>query len=310
MNNGIEQVATIVTAETVAEFKDVSKSYGYVRAIDDLTIEIRRGETVALLGPNGAGKTTTLGLLLGLLSPSSGSISVFGVRPGTQRAKARTGAMLQVSGLPPSLSVGEQLRLFSSYYPSPLPVAETVHAAGLQTLQQRRYGRLSTGQQQKVHYGISICGNPELLILDEPTASLDIESRRHLWNDLKERASTERALILATHNLEEAETLADRIILLAEGRVIADASPTEIKSQVAGKTIVVTTTLSDSDLDDLQGVLGWRREVDQVHLFVDEAAAALRCLLAADAGIRDIEVQSADLEDAFVFLLSGKNEAA
>ena len=299
-----------MTADTVAEFKDVSKSYGDVRAIDDLTIEIRRGETVALLGPNGAGKTTTLGLLLGLLSPSSGSISVFGVRPGTQRAKARTGAMLQVSGLPPSLSVGEQLRLFSSYYPSPLSVAETIHAAGLQALQQRRYGRLSTGQQQKVHYGISICGNPELLILDEPTASLDIESRRHLWNDLKDRASTERALILATHNLEEAETLADRIILLAEGRVIADASPTEIKSQVAGKTIVVTTTLSDSDLDELQGVLGWRRDADQVHLFVDEAAAALRCLLAADDGIRDIEVQSADLEDAFVFLLSGKNEAA
>ena len=290
-------------AEKVVEFKNVSKSFGDISAVDELSMIVRRGEVVAILGPNGAGKTTSLAMLLGLRKPSSGTLAIFGLTPGHPMARLRTGTMLQITGLPHSLKVAEHIRLFSSYYSSPVPTDEVIERCGLGELSDRLYGKLSTGQQQKVHYALAICGDPELLILDEPTTSLDVESRRRLWEDLKGKASSNRAFVIATHNLEEAEFLADRVLLLANGRLIANASPEEIKSQVPGKTIIAKTRISDSEAAVLSGVIAYERRGEFLHLYVEQAESALRELLAVDSEVSDIEVTSADLEDAFMNLV-------
>lgn len=297
-----------MNADSVVEFNDVCKSFGDIEAVRDLSLTIRRGEVVAILGPNGAGKTTTLAMLLGLRKPTSGRLSVFGLAPGHLSCRLSTGTMLQISGLPSSLKVEEHIRLFSSYYATPIPTERVIERCGLGELKDRSYGDLSSGQQQKVHYAIAICGDPKLLILDEPTVSLDVESRRTLWDDLTDATSSNRTILIATHNLEEADLLADRIILLANGRLIADASPEEIKSQVPGKTIIAKTGISDAEVANLSGVVAHRRDGESLHIYVENAETPLRELLAIDSRVTDIEVTSADLEDAFMNLLKQERD--
>jgi len=217
----------------VAEMRGVTKRYGPVEALRGIDFSIEPGELVALLGPNGAGKTTAVRILLGLAAPTSGEASVFGRHPASRAAKLRRGALLQLAKVPETLTVREHVELFSSYYEKPLPVAETIAAAGLKGIENRLYGDLSGGQKQRVLFALAICGNPDLLFLDEPTVGLDVEARRALWARIRAFVARGGSVLLTTHYLDEADALAHRIVVIDQGKVIAAGTPAEIKAQGA-----------------------------------------------------------------------------
>ncbi|MEM7587972.1 MAG: ABC transporter ATP-binding protein, partial [Acidobacteriota bacterium] len=202
---------------SIARLTNVRHSYGKVQALAGIDFELRRGEVLALLGPNGAGKTTMVSLLLGLLRPDTGQATVFGRDPRELAVRRRIGAMLQISGIAPNLTVREQIDLFRSYYPAPAGVAQLVAAADLGELMDRRAKALSGGQLQRLHFALALAGNPELLFLDEPTTGLDVESRRRLWGRVRELSESGRTVLLTTHHLEEADALADRIVVIDRG---------------------------------------------------------------------------------------------
>jgi ABC-2 type transport system ATP-binding protein len=213
----------------VAELQNVTKNYGTVAALRGISLAIERGELVAVLGPNGAGKTTAVRILLGLTAQTSGRAAIFGHAPGSQEAKLRRGAMLQVARVPETIRVREHIELFSSYYPKPLKFAETIAAAGLGGVEQRLFGELSGGQKQRVLFALAICGNPDLLFLDEPTVGLDVEARRGLWKHIRGFVARGGSVLLTTHYLEEADALANRIAVIDGGRIVAQGTPAEIK---------------------------------------------------------------------------------
>jgi ABC-2 type transport system ATP-binding protein len=289
----------------VAELEWVSKSFGKVKAVSELDFEMRAGEVVALLGPNGAGKTTTVRLLMGLIRPDAGSARLFGMEPGRIEARMRVGAMLQVSKVPETLKVREHIELFSSYYPHPLPMAEVVEAAGLGGLEGRLFGKLSGGQRQRVLFALALCGDPDLLFLDEPSAGLDVESRRSLWERIRARKRAGGTVLLTTHNLEEADFLADRIVLLDRGHVLAEGSPGQIKARVVGRTVRCRTSLGVPELERLPGVRAVRRDGELVELFAAEPERLVAALLAADPALSGLEVRGAGLEEAFLALTCG-----
>lgn len=218
---------------TPAQFTRVTKNYGPVEALRGLDLTIRPGELVALLGANGAGKTTAVRALLGLSKPTSGEVRVFGGDPRDAHSRARTGAMLQVARVPETLRVREHIHLFSSYYPNPRPLQEVIEAAGLQGLEKRKFGELSGGQQKRVLFAIALCGNPDLLVLDEPTVGLDVEARRALWKQIRAFIAGGRSVLLTTHYLAEAEALADRVVVIHKGVVMAEGTPQQIKGDAA-----------------------------------------------------------------------------
>ena len=225
----------------VASLANATKRYGRNEALHNVDLSFRAGEAVALLGPNGAGKTTTVGLLLGTVRPTHGQVRVFDGDPVRGRHRQRVGAMLQISGVPTTLRVKEHVELFRSYYPNPLGQAAVIGAAGLEGLENRLYGKLSGGEKQRLHLALALCGNPDLLFLDEPTVGLDVASRRALWDEIRATSDAGRTVVLTTHNLEEADTLADRIVVLDHGEVIADGTPSEIKRRTASGRIAATT---------------------------------------------------------------------
>ena len=225
----------------LAELRGVSKTYGSggsaVLAVEGVDLTVRPGELLAVLGPNGAGKSTAISMLTGLTAPTSGTALLFGKDPRDIAARQRIGVMLQASGVPETLRVRELLTAFRGYYADPLPLETVIAAAGLAGLENRLFGALSGGQQRRVLFGIALCGNPELLFFDEPTTGLDPEIRRTLWATLRELAGSGRGVVLTTHYLEEADALADRVVVLNGGRIIADGTPSEIKSLVPGRRI-------------------------------------------------------------------------
>jgi ABC-2 type transport system ATP-binding protein len=227
-----------------AQFTRVTKNYGMVEALRGLDLTIRPGELVALLGANGAGKTTAVRALLGLSKPTSGEVRVFGGDPRDARSRTRIGAMLQIARVPETLRVREHIHLFSSYYPNPRPVDEVIAAAGLQGLEKRKFGELSGGQQKRVLFALALCGNPDLLVLDEPTTGLDVEARRALWKQIRAFIAGGRSVLLTTHYLAEAEALASRVVVIHKGVVMAEGTPQEIKGEAA--------TLEDAFIDLLE----------------------------------------------------------
>jgi ABC-2 type transport system ATP-binding protein len=295
--------------EVIAELEDVWKSYGDLIALCGLDLEIRAGEVLSLLGPNGAGKTTTVNLLLGLAKPLQGSVRVFGCAPDHPKSRTRVGAMLQISAVPQTLRVAELVELFSSYYPDPLTAKETLRIAGLQRLERRPFGELSGGQRQRVLFALSICGDPELLYLDEPTTGLDVEARRGLWQQIRTFVERGRSVVLTTHYLEEADALADRIVLLNEGRSIAEGSPSMIKARVQGRRIRCRTRLHTSEIDCMPGVKNVGSEDGLVEILTSRAEPVVRELLMRDSDLSDLEVIGAALDDAFLALTT-KKEAA
>ncbi len=300
-----------MTDGRLATMSAVTHRYGDVVALDGLNLEIRAGEVLAVLGPNGAGKTTAIGLLLGTLRVQDGSVRVFGHEPGAGAVRMRRGAMLQVSGVPDTLTIAEHLELFSSYYPAPLPVSRLLAMAGLEELANRRYGRLSGGQKQRVMFALALAGDPELVFLDEPTTGLDVEARRSLWNEIRELKAAGRTAVLTTHYLEEADALADRIAVIHQGRVVAEGTPAEIKSRAADRRVRCITSVNRDEVAALPGVA--RVEVNGQHLEIltTRPEELLRTLLALDPDLRDLHVTGARLEDAFLTLVrNGKRQEA
>lgn len=234
---GQAQYWVMKTHTAVARLQSATKLYGKVAALDGVSFELRRGEVLSLLGPNGAGKTTAIRLLLGLADPSSGSATLFGLAPRNRAARMRTGVMLQAGGVPATLRVAEHIELFSSYYENPMPVTETLAAAGLAGLARRPFGELSGGQKQRLLFALSICGRPELLFLDEPTVGLDPESRRAIWKQVRFLRAGGTAVLLTTHYLEEAEALSDRVLVIDGGRVLTEGTPEQIKEQAQSATL-------------------------------------------------------------------------
>ncbi len=221
-----------------ARLRGVVKRYGPVTALSEVDLTLQPGETLALLGPNGAGKTTAISTLLGLIKPDAGTATLFGASPRVAANRARVGAMLQVSGVPATLTVAEHIRLFSTYYPRPLPLDETLEMAGLRGLEKRLYGTLSGGQKQRVAFALAICGDPDALVLDEPTSSLDVESRLALWARIRAYVARGRSVLLTTHDLAEADALADRIMVLYGGRIVAEGSAAAIKARAGGRAAI------------------------------------------------------------------------
>jgi ABC-2 type transport system ATP-binding protein len=287
---------------TVASLDGVSMNYGNIRALRGVDFQVRSGEVVALLGPNGAGKTTAVKLLLGLLQPNAGKARVFGGDPTNPENRMRTGAMLQVGRVPETLRVREHIDLFSSYYPKPMPPAEVLAAAGLEKLGDRKFGDLSGGQRQRVLFALAICGDPDLLFLDEPTVGLDVEARRMLWDEIRRMVSRGKTVLLTTHYLQEADELADRVAVINQGEIIAQGTPSEIKAKTAGKRIRCITSLSLNTLRQIPGVTGVKEDREAIELHAIEAESIVRELLARDAGLSRLEVASAGLEEAFLAL--------
>jgi ABC-2 type transport system ATP-binding protein len=283
----------------------VSKSYGEVRAVRSLDLLIAPGETVALLGPNGAGKTTTIAMLLGLTTPDSGRVSLFGLSPAQAVKAGAVGAMLQTAAQLECLRAGELVKLMASYYPPALPVDEALRLAGIAEFADRWVTKLSAGQIQRLRFAAAIVGDPDLLVLDEPTVGIDVEGGREFWRAMRAIAGRGKTVVFATHYLEEADAFADRIVLIAHGKVVADGATTEIKAQAGQPTIRATLLDVDAaELGALPGVARAERRGDTVTLLCSDADTALRELLGAFARVRDIEVVGSSLEEAFLELTS------
>src|SRR5215469_3856826 len=223
--------------ETVVEVDGASKRFGPVLALDRVDLRLSGGEVVALLGPNGAGKTTLVSLVLGLRKPSEGTTRTFGMDPRDRRARSRTGVMLQGSGLPNFLRVGEVVDLFRSYYPHPIERSKALEIAGLSDKGSAMLVTLSGGQLQRLYFALAICGDPEALFLDEPTVGLDVEARRGVLESIRALSAAGKTIVLTTHYLEEADQLAHRIVVIDHGVVIADATPREIKARIPSKRV-------------------------------------------------------------------------
>ena len=296
------RIQSIQEDRPVAELWRAVKRYGAVTALAGIDFEVRPGEVVALLGPNGAGKTTAVQLLLGLVRPSEGEARLFGADPRSPEARTRSGAMLQISKVPETLKVREHIHLVSSYYPRPLPMSEVIAAAGLSGIEERLFGKLSGGQKQRVLFALALCGDPDLLFLDEPTVGLDVEARRSFWTVIAEKARQGRSVLLTTHYLEEADALADRIVMIGRGRVIAEGTPAEIKARVVGRKVRCHTALPLAEVAALPGVRGARRDGELTELFAAEAERAVFELLSRDPSLSALEVKGADLEEAFLTL--------
>jgi len=297
-------------SEPVAMLRQVVKRRGATLALNGLDLDIRPGQCVALLGPNGAGKSTSVALLTSRLRPDAGTASLFGGDPRAVAARGRMGVMLQEAGLPRTLTVREQVDLFRGYYRKPRALEETLRLAGLEGLERRRCGALSGGQQRRVQFALAIAGRPDFLVLDEPTTGMDIDARRGLWTAVRAEIARGAAVLLTTHHLDEAEALADRIVVIDHGQVIADGSPEAIKSQVSGVAVRCRTRLSDAELSALARVTGVSRDGGRVTLLTTSAPATLRELLARDETVDDLTVAGASLEDAVTRLVQAGAPAA
>jgi ABC-2 type transport system ATP-binding protein len=294
-------------SNTHIEVRGVRKSYrtpdGTVQAVRGVDMSIAAGETVALLGPNGAGKSTVIDMLLGLTRPDDGEISVFGMAPTEAIERGAVGATLQTGGLIRDLSVREVLAMIASLYPKPLPVADGIDAAAIGDIADRRTNKLSGGETQRVRFALALVSDPRLLVLDEPTVAMDVESRHAFWTTMRDLATRGRTVLFATHHLEEADTYADRAIMLASGRVVVDGPTTGIKSLVGSRKIRATLPgVGVAELSVLPGVGAADRRGDAVTLTSSDSDVALRALLDRFPQARDIEIAGAGLEEAILEL--------
>src|SRR4051812_12135951 len=289
--------------------KTFSTPHGPVRAVRGVDIAIEPGETVALLGPNGAGKSTTIDMLLGLAAPDAGTVSLFGGPPSDAIASGRVGAMLQTGALLRFLTVRELIAMMASLYPTPLGVEEVLDLCGLRAAAQQRTEKLSGGQAQRVRFACALVSNPELLVLDEPTVAMDVESRHAFWATMRAFAQRGATIVFATHYLEEADAFADRVVLMARGRVVADGPTTEIKARVGARTIRATLPGAELDaLAQLPGVSAAERRGAAVTLRCSDSDATIRALVAAFPAASDIEISGAGLEEAFLELTGGEDD--
>ena len=294
----------------VVSFDNVSKHYGSLRAVDRLSLDLRAGETVALLGPNGAGKSTSLDMLLALRKPTSGRIRMFGSDPYHAVQAGRVGAMLQSGGLMPEVTVRELVTLVTGLQPHPVPVATTLRRAGIEAIADQRVDRLSGGQTQRVRFALAIVGECDLIVLDEPTTSMDVETRRLFWASMKEEVAAGKTLLFATHYLEEADQAADRILVINRGRLLADGTPAEIKARAGAKRISFRLDNVDEPvLLGLPGLVSLDVRGDVVQIQSTDSDATLYALLDAGYRPREVEIGSLGLEQAFLAITAKDDRA-
>lgn len=298
------------TATIAVDFEHVTRRYGSNVALDDISLRIPLGATVALLGPNGAGKSTSINLMLDLLQPDAGRARVLGLSPRDAIASGRVGAMLQSGGLPTGVTVREIIGFARRLYPHPTAFDEVIRAAGLAAIVGRRVEGLSGGEAQRLRFALAIAGDPDLLFLDEPTVAMDVETRRAFWADMRAFANEGRTVLFATHYLDEADHVADRVIVLDKGRVVADGTSGSIKSRVSKKTVRFSLPQADrASLATLPAVTDVAIHGDAVTLTTSDADATTRAIYRGDLPVRDLEVSGAALEDAFVALTSSPTPA-
>ncbi len=283
------------------QLRGLTVRYGGMTAVHDVDLRIARGETVALLGPNGAGKSSTVNAALGLFRPAAGAVELLGRPPAEAIRSGSVGAMLQHGGLPSEARVGEVLRLVARRYVDPWPMADLVATTGIDGLTGRRTEQLSGGQRQRVLLALALAGTPPLLVLDEPTAAMDVEGRRAFWATMRALAGRGHTIVFATHHLDEADAVADRVVVVDGGRVVADGTSVEVKSGIAGRTVRFTCA-DRSGLDQVPGVTTVAGAGDLVELATTDAEATLRALLATRDRLPDLEVRGASLEQAFLSL--------
>ena len=294
----------------MARLHGARKRYGTVEALCGIDLELRGGELLALLGPNGAGKTTAIGLLLGLTSADAGTVELFGRDPQDIDARRGIGVMLQDASLPPTLKVGELLRLTASYYPAPRGVADAAALAGVADLLQRPYAKLSGGQQRRVQFAVALVGNPRLLFLDEPTVGMDIQARQKLWAAIRALVADGCGVVLTTHYLEEAEALADRVCVLAHGRIVSEGSVDALRARVARKRVWCATALPLERIKTWPEVVEAVRDGERLCLATEFPELLVRRLLAEDLSLSALEVRNADLAEAFTQLTDAADAAA
>src|SRR6266511_1745773 len=304
MSTDIDNPASPTMPAPIATLDGVTRRYGQVTAVDGLTLQIQRGQTVALLGPNGAGKTTTVELLLGLGRPDAGVVGLFGGSPADAVAAGRVGAMLQDAGLPQGARVAELIGLVRSLYPQPLSVAEVLRLADLEGVARRQVQRLSGGQRQRVRLALAAAGNPELLVLDEPTAALDVDARRAFWQRVRAYVAGGRTVLFATHRLEEADAVADRVVVISGGRLLADGTPEEVKAHAAGRGTISLAAdgLPQEVLERLPAVTAVDHHAGRLTLSTSDPDATIRALLRYALHVQDLEVTRAGMEEAFLQL--------
>jgi ABC-2 type transport system ATP-binding protein len=290
----------------VIEMKNITKRYGTVDALCGINLTVAPGEVVSFLGPNGAGKTTAINIMLGLRRATSGTARLWDTSPSDPAAKARTGVMLQESGVPETLRVEEMVQLFQSYYPYTLPTNEIIERAGLTEKRRTIIDKLSGGQKQRLFFALALAGDPDLLFLDEPTVGMDVETRMRFWEQIRGFAAAGKTILFSTHYLEEADALANRIVVINKGQIIAQGTPHEIKALTANTYVRMRTKVPVERLQTYPGVQRVTTENDHLTIVTSEPEALLRQIFREDWHVADLQVQPADLETAFLRLTEGK----
>ncbi|RSS54508.1 ABC transporter ATP-binding protein [Streptomyces sp. WAC07061] len=288
----------------MVSFQNVTKSYGKVRAVDGLSLALHPGETVALLGPNGAGKSSTLDLLLGLRPADSGTVSLFGTTPREAIASGRVGAMLQSGGLMEEVTVRELVTLGCALHPRPYPVDEVLSRAGIEEIAGRLVNKLSGGQEQRVRFALATAGHNDLIVLDEPTTGMDVTSRQAFWATMREQAAQGRTVLFATHYLEEADAIADRVLVLNKGRLLADGTAAEIKARAGARKVAfdLDGPVDEQALRALPGLTAFDLTGRSVRLQSRDADATVHAVYALGLRPRNLEVAGLGLEQAFIAL--------
>jgi ABC-type multidrug transport system ATPase subunit/fucose 4-O-acetylase-like acetyltransferase len=295
--------AVFAMGETpVASLANATKRYGKTVALENMTLTVRPGELLAVLGPNGAGKTTAIGLWLGLLEPDEGFVTLMGGSPLDVNNRLGVGVMMQEVNLAPELRARDHIELTRSYYRDPLGVEETIALTGIEAIANKRYSKLSGGQKRQVQFATAVCGRPKLMFLDEPTVGLDVEARAAMWRNIRQLLADGCSIVLTTHYLEEAEALADRVAVIAKGKLIAEGTVAEMRSLVSRKRISCLSAIAVDDVKRWHGVVEAVRESGVVHVTAFDAEGVVRQLLAADATLQNLEVKQATLAEAFTEL--------
>ncbi|MEK4191901.1 ABC transporter ATP-binding protein [Paenibacillus sp. FSL L8-0323] len=300
--------------DNIIEMHGVSKIYKDKKAVDNISFNIAKGSITAILGPNGAGKTTALGMLLGLIEPTEGTVELFGHHPKDKAVREKTGAMLQEVSVMDRLKVREIIDLIRSYYPKPMDMEFLIKATGLAPADLNRYAeKLSGGQKRSLGFALALAGNPELIFFDEPTVGLDITSRRRFWETVRGLAEQGKTIVFTTHYLQEAEDIADRILLFSKGHLVADGSPDEIKSRIVKRSVsflpVGDRSQLRSNLLDLAAIEDCYEKDGRIHVTTEDTDEALKAIFVAGLPVKDVRIDQGRLDEAFEQLTMNQEEA-
>jgi ABC-2 type transport system ATP-binding protein len=297
------------TAPLAVSLKGIHKNFGHVQAVKGVDLRIQSGEIVAILGPNGAGKTSTIDIILGLSHPNAGEVTVYGMTPRKAISKGLVSAVMQTGGLLKDLTVSETVEYTASLFAQSQSPKETLARAGIAEIADRRVGKCSGGEQQRLRFAMALMSDPELLVLDEPTTGMDVEGRRNFWATIRKDAEQGRTVLFATHYLEEADAYADRIILLRHGVIVADGTAGEIKAMAAGRTVRATLPgANEAELRLIPGADSVEVRGETIFIHSNDSDAVARYLLTSTPA-RDLEIEARGIEEAFL-ALTGDNPTA